>query len=195
MAIQKHAHRSQGPSPASRTSRPRPPAAEVACALVVGATAVVTWLASGVSAGEIGRFLVFEGLYVLLPACSLYLLLGRSFPRPLRVVAIGWPLGYAIEIGAFALTAALGDREVFRLLPLFAAAIAWPLIARLYGGENWLRVRRATEKLMDWRRAQHGSLPVVALGVVIGLAMVVLALRFFVPYPLPGHAHSVAYLP
>jgi hypothetical protein len=109
--------------------------------LLVAGTLAAVWLISGVPVGDIARFVAFEALYVLLPGCALYLLLSgdgplggrrsrkigdfqpnpRASARWLTVLAIGWPLGYALEIGVFALTAGAHARGAFTLLPALAA--------------------------------------------------------------------------
>src|ERR1700675_255872 len=65
-----------------------------------------TWLLSGVPPGDVLRWGAFEALYVVAPGCVLYLLLSRRPGGWLWVLAIGWPLGYALGGGAVALTAA-----------------------------------------------------------------------------------------
>jgi hypothetical protein len=95
-------------------------------AALLAATLTSVWLISGVPIGDILRFVAFEALYVVLPGCLLYLLLSSDTPVPgvwLRVLAIGWPVGYAVEIGSFALTAALHVRGVFTFLPLISAVV------------------------------------------------------------------------
>jgi hypothetical protein len=100
--------------------------------LLIAAALATAWLSSGVGTFEALRFVVFEVLYVLLPGCLLYLVLS---PKPggwLRVLAIGWPCGYALEIGGFALTAALHSRATFALLPLVALVVlGLPYLARV----------------------------------------------------------------
>ncbi len=102
--------------------------AEYLAALVVGSTLLAVWLISGVPAGDVLRFVGFEAAYVLLPGCLLYALLSRAPAGGLRTIAIAWPLGYALEIGAFALTAALGVRGMFALLPVLAAVTMGPAV-------------------------------------------------------------------
>jgi hypothetical protein len=159
---------------------------------LVALTLLGVWSISGVSIGDISRFVAYEALYVLLPGCLLYLLLS---PRPggmLRILALGWPLGYALEIGGFALTAALHVRGAFALLPLAAALTIGPCIA--------YRRRRARAAPTE-RSAAHdgragagewGAQSLVAAG-AIAIALVLLAFRFFATYPLPEHARSVFY--
>jgi hypothetical protein len=91
--------------------------------LLVSATIAATWFLSGVAISEAARFVVFEAFYVVLPGCLLYRVLSSDPGGRLRTLAIGWPLGYAIEVGAFALSAAVDKREAFAFLPLVSIAL------------------------------------------------------------------------
>jgi hypothetical protein len=164
----------------------------LAVSLVVS-TVIATWLLSGVAASEAARFIVFEALYVVLPGCLLYLLLMSDHGGWLRVVAIGWPLGYAVEVGAFSLSAAVQEREAFAFLP----AISIVLVAALL-----IRERRRNPQRE--RSADHGlnsltqKLPLATsepmlVAIAISAVLVMLALTSFTLAPLPGHFHSVAY--
>jgi hypothetical protein len=165
-------------------------------ALLVASTLLGIWLISGVPVGDIARFLAFEALYVLLPGCLLYLLLypgSSSPPSRLQVLAIGWPLGYALEIGAFALTAALHVRAGFAFLPLLAAATTLPCLAYKHhrahsGATRWSGVLRGGLQGIS----RQGGESLLAAG-AIAIALVLLAFRFFATYPLPEHASSVFY--
>ena len=82
------------------------------------------WLAFGVRAGEIALFVAYEALYVVGPGFLVYSAVRRQ-AGPLERLAFGWAVGHALEIAAFALTAALGVRELFFAYPLtLVAAIA-----------------------------------------------------------------------
>ncbi len=167
------------------------------------ATIAATWLLSDVAVWEALRFVAFEVFYVLLPGCMLYVLLS---PKPggwLRTLAIGWPCGYALELGAFALTAAVHARGAFTLLPLLALATMGPLLYRRARRElaAWrLDGARVTdERALDsdlpdgasWRRAV--GLDSLVVAIACSVALVLLAFTFFAPYPLPAHARSVSY--
>jgi hypothetical protein len=184
---------------------------------LVTSTLLVVWLISGVSVGDIARFLAFEALYVVLPGCLLYLLLSPAsweLSPPagarLRVLAVGWPLGYALEIGAFALTAVLHARGVFAFLPLLAVATLGPgVVYRRRRARSSALVSSSTEAAREGalgsgalggglrggglsRGRDRGAESLLAAG-AIALALVLLAVRYFAIYPLPEHAGSVFY--
>jgi hypothetical protein len=205
--------------------RPPPPGARLTgriggrterlAALLVASTLLAVWLVSGVSIGDIARFIAFEALYVLLPGCLLYLLLSPESGGGLRVVAIGWPLGYALEIGAFALTAALHVRGAFTLLPLLAALALGPWVVRRRSrarlgaargngapGEVPPREIGAPRKVPPREIGAPGEVPPRERGwgaesllgaAAISIALALLAFRYFAIYPLPEHASSVFY--
>lgn len=174
-------------------------------ALLVASTLLGVWLVSGVPVGDVAKFAAFEALYVVLPGCLLYALLspasGALSPAPggrLRALAIGWPLGYALEIGAFALTAALHARGAFALLPLLAAVTLGPGVlyrrrrarAGAAGGDGVLRRGLLGGSGLSLRG--QGAEPLLAAG-AIAVALLLLGFRFFATYPLPEHAGSVFY--
>lgn len=161
---------------------------------LVAFTLISVWHISGVATGEIARFLAFEALYVVLPGCLLYLLLGRevSFSgERLRLLAIGWPLGYAMEIGAFALTAAVGVRDAFAFLPLLVAVSLGPAV--LYRRRRMFALPRTVAL---WRRGMGGfdwGVESTVGAIAIVTALVLLAVRTFATVPLPGHDASLFY--
>jgi hypothetical protein len=165
-------------------------------AALVATVILASWLLSGVPVASATLFVGYELAYVLLPGCLLYLLLSPAPGELPRVLALSWPAGYALELGAYALTAALGVRGCFAFLPLIAAGVLGPPALRRHG-TGWMR-RTATdvrgalagrgERVDD---AQRGEL--AALCAAIGAAVVLLALTFFAADPLPGLARSVVY--
>lgn len=160
-------------------------------AAVLGSTIAAIWLLSGVSPGEAARFVLFEALYVLLPGCLLYLLLSPAFEGWLRVIAVGWPCGYAIEIGAFALSAALHVRGALAFLPLAAVAVGG---ATLLSTRGRSRLGSARRGLRDLQEDDRGS-ELLLVAIVISAGLVLLALVFFTGNPLPWHARSISYFP
>ncbi|HXC23350.1 MAG TPA: hypothetical protein VNU28_02085, partial [Solirubrobacteraceae bacterium] len=168
--------------------------AQFAIALVAS-IALATWLLTGVPILDAARYVGFECLFVLIPGCMLYALLSGRDGQRLRILAIGWPLGYAIELGAFALTAALGQRQLFLLLPLLALATLGPLLLHSRGISyrsvlhHVFRGRSGTGSEIDRHRA------LVIVGCVASIALLILTLEFFLRYPLPQHTHSIVYFP
>lgn len=154
--------------------------------LLIVVTIFATWCLSDVTFGEAVRFIGFEFFYTLLPGCLIYVLLSPEPGRLLRVVAIGWPCGYAMEVGWFALTAALHIRVAFALLPLVVVVTIGPYL--LVRGRRYLQGSRPA---FDGRWGR-GSEPLV-VAIAISAALVLLAFTFFAPAPLPAHAHSVVY--
>jgi hypothetical protein len=156
-----------------------------------------TWLLSGVPPRSSALFVGYELVYVLLPGCLLYALLAPSLSGWLRTIAVGWPLGYALEIGAYALTASLHARFAFAFLPLGAAVVLGPLAIRRFeprrmgsvivtlGQPAW------RDRLLTCRLSRRIDL--VVLSVAVSTAVVLLALTYFAAYPLPGLARSVVY--
>jgi hypothetical protein len=209
-------HRGRGASrsaPAGRTDRPDASHAAaagarrargglrhvgVAVAALVGVTAGASWLLTGVSIADATLFVVFEAVFVLMPGCTLYVLLSRRPGDGMRILAIGWPLGYALVIGAFAASAATGQRELLALLPVLAAATAVAMLVaarrRAGGGVPALPWRGGGGQGSGRGGGQSdGQAGIVIAGCALALGMVVLALECFARYPLPGHAASVAY--
>jgi hypothetical protein len=167
--------------------------------LIVAAVLATTWLCSGVPIGDILLFCGYELAYVLLPGCLLYLLLCASPGSLLRTVAIGWPLGYALELGAYALAAALHVRGAFALLPLLALAAMGPIALRRYGVRRSRDALAGCLRLLGSRgaRGENTAPPprshLLVLAGAMSAALMLLALSFFASYPLPGSARSVVY--
>jgi hypothetical protein len=166
----------------------------LAISLVV-ATIAATWLLSGVAASEALRFALFEAVYVGLPGCLFYLAFSSSPGGWLRTITIGWPLGYAIEVGAFALCAALGTRQSFLFLPLISGALTAVLLKRERGRRYLQEIRLNLVHRNRRKACSLVSAEVLLAAVVISTVLLMLALRSFTLTPLPGHFHSVAYPP
>lgn len=159
-------------------------------AIAIAVLAVLlTWLGSGVAATVLLRFLAYEALWVVLPGCLLYLLLSPAPGGRLRTLAIGWPLGYAMEVGAFALTAALHVRWALALLPFGSLLLGGLVLVRADGRE------RLRALVMGSRRASAGASSTSSLlpPLALSAAVVLLAFTFFASSPLPEHARSVSY--
>ncbi len=142
-------------------------------------------------------FVGYELLYVLLPGCMLYALLGDGEGGWPRMLALGWPLGYALEMCAYALTAALHARAAFTFLPLIATALIAALALRRTGlhmgtaAPGSSRDERRQRAGAIAARVQRGELAALAAAIIAAVAL--LGLTFFAAYPLPGMARSVVY--
>jgi hypothetical protein len=155
-------------------------------------TAAAIWFCSGVEASEAARFVVFEALYVVLPGCLLYRMLMPDAGGWLRTLAIGWPAGYAIEVGAFAVSAALGQRGAFVFLPLISVGL-FAVLLRRDRSRGHLRRRRGLEHAQDVQVSSPATTEFVCATLAIGAALVLLALTSFAIVPLPWHLQSVVY--
>lgn len=159
---------------------------------LVASTVAATWLFSGVAVDEAARFVVFEALYVAFPGCLLYLILISDHGGRLRVLAIGWPLGYAVEVGAFSLSAAVHEREAFIFLPTISVVLIVALLIRERSRDQQRKpsldggFHRVTQKL-----SATGEPVLVAIA--ISAVLVMLAITSFTLAPLPGHFRSVVY--
>jgi hypothetical protein len=138
----------------------------------VAAVALGSWLLSGVSLRDAVVFCGYHALWVVLPGLGLHRLLDREAAGLERLV-VGWALGYAVAVGAFHLTAALGARWLFHAVPLLGLT----LLVRRRGAPSPL-ARPA----------------VVGLACVAAAAIVLQALAFVPLVPLPGTT-SAAYPP
>jgi|GEM_PF-5520118 len=156
-------------------------------AVAIAVLAVLgTWLGSGLAATVLLRFVVFEALYVVLPGCLLYILLSPAPGGRLRTLAIGWPLGYAMEVGAFALTAALQLRGALTLLPLSSLLLLGGIVLQPAGRERLSALLRRPSA-----SSESGASLLVPLA--LSAAVLLLAFTFFAASPLPESARSVSY--
>lgn len=155
---------------------------------LVGATAVAAWLASGVALDQILRLGAYEAALVVAPGTLLYAALRGPGSGTAVGLSVGWALGYAIEIGAFAVAGELGAAWVQPALQsAVVVACAAVVLAR----------RRSAHR----PRPPGGSEPpwsgsaawrwAVASGAA--LAIVYIAVASFTQTPLPGHFERVDY--
>ncbi|HZN88409.1 MAG TPA: hypothetical protein VFB44_05520 [Thermoleophilaceae bacterium] len=147
-------------------------------AALVLAFAIVLWLIFGVSVGQILRYLAYQAAFVAVPGVLAYMAFARAGRVGLRELALGWPLGYALELAAFALTAALGARGLFWAYP--------PVVIALSGGVLLARRRRrerAAEPREDYDGSRYWGW---GLAVLVGVLMVYVAERYFTLTPLPA---------
>lgn len=145
----------------------------------------IAWLASGVRADEIARFVSYELVFVLLPGWLTYRALLTQPGSRLGQLVLGWTLGYLLEILAFIATAQIGMRSLFFVYPLVvggpAAAIAWRQ-------HRWKRARPATRVSP---RVSRRSIWIGAL--LCSLLVVYVALASFTTSPLPRDLGSATY--
>ncbi len=163
--------------------------APTALAVLAACTAIafVALLISGVTVGEMLLFVCFEIAFALVPGLLLFFaLFGR--PRLLAdALAVAWPLGLAIEIGCFVLTAAVGERWLFTLYPAVCVVLAAPLLWQRRA--ELLSICSARVRLRAERKAA-----IAVLLVTLGATFVV-ALALFAPSPLPRAISSASYYP
>ena len=153
--------------------------------MLVIAVLVTIWLVSGVSAVQIAQFIGYELCFVALPgAAAVWALLGRR-PGVLAAVALGWPVGQALEILAFSATAAAGLRGLYALYPVVVIALSAPVI--------WRR-RGPAADARDRPQPASARLAWAAAG-TISLGLVYLALMFLPHVPLPSAQTPVSYSP
>ncbi len=144
---------------------------------------VVIWVISGVGTGDIAKFLGYEIAFVALPGTVLLWAL-RGRPSFLLAVALGWPLGEALEILAFSGTAAIGMRWLYVAYPIVVVGVSALWIWRRNGGiadSPGSRDDGMSARLM-WA---------LAAALTLGLAYV--SLDFLPTVPLPSLTHSVSY--
>lgn len=85
------------------------------------------WLATGVRLVEVVGFLAYQAAFVLGPGWVVVRIVRRG-DGPLTSIALGWALGYVLELVAFALTATVGVRWLFFLYPVLVGGLgllAW----------------------------------------------------------------------
>jgi hypothetical protein len=151
---------------------------------LVAAVMVVTWLVSGVGAIDIVRFLAYEVGFVALPGAALLWALRRRRWGFLLTIAVGWPLGQAVEILAYSATAATGLRGLFVLYPIVVIGASAPIIWRRVHAGGYAPSDDALSGLLMWTAAA-----------VLSLGLTYLALMFLPTVPLPSTTGSVAYNP
>lgn len=152
--------------------------------LTVAITVVAAWLATGVSPSEALRFIVYQMLVVLGPGMVLHGLLVPGRRSRLERVAVGYALGIAALLGAFALTATTGTRGLLVLVPALIYVIG---LVRLRRTGRSLSLRAEIAGL-----PRSGATAWLAAGVACG-TLLSLSLGFAASNPLPRDAASVSY--
>jgi hypothetical protein len=149
--------------------------------VLVAAVVVATWLITGVTADEVIRYVGYEIAFVAAPGMALLHALRARRPGVLATIALGWPLGQALEILAFSATAATGLRPAYLAYPLVVVAGSGLVI--------WLR-----RQSKDGATGQSLSSGVLwAAAAALSLGLIYLALAYVPGVPLPSTTTPVAY--
>lgn len=144
----------------------------------MGAVTLALECAFGASLGDALIYAGYEGAFVVVPGCLVYAALSDRSDSSLRVLAMGWALGYVLEVLAFVLTAATDRRGLFAIYPVVVAGFALFVCWR----------RRSL------RRALPPSGPGVFAAVLTAvciLAVAYVAASSFPTVPLPGSRTAV----
>jgi hypothetical protein len=157
-------------------------------ALAIVVVGLAFELAYGVPLADALLYLGYEAGFVVLPGWAAYRALSADPGSPLRQLAIGWALGYVLEILAFMATAATGTRPLLAVYPLLVVAVAVVVIRRR--GPAKPRPGRGSNEAHEGGPAQLGWL---IAAVCIG-AIAYIALAYFPSSPLPG-TENVSYFP
>ena len=137
-------------------------------------------MAYGVSLGDALLYLGYEVGYAVVPGWLLYRALSHRPGGWLRQLALGWGLGYVLQVLAFMLTAWAGARDLFVAYPLVVGIPAALVILR--------RGTVARPKV---------SVPVDLRWLIAGVCVVAsayVAVAYFPTNPLPG-TQAVRYHP
>jgi hypothetical protein len=141
---------------------------------LVLAVAVVGWIVSGVALLDIVKFAAYDAAFVAIPGAAL-LWAVRGRPSHLLVtVALGWPLGQALEILAFSATAAVGLRGLFLAYPI---VVIVPCALLMY--------RRRAAVAQDPDPAGMSALLMWTVATTLSVGLVYLTIMFLPSAPLP----------
>jgi hypothetical protein len=166
--------------PAARAAGGAGVAAPVA---TVVAVCVATWLAFDVPLRDVLLFCGYVLGFTLIPGCAAFLAIARPAGFGVRELAVGWGLGYALEAGAFVLTAATGHRGLLPVYPALAVALSLPRLWMPRGRLGLPRSRRSVAPGWAWGAAA-----------VAVAAVLITADGFFTQTPMPS-AGPVDYSP
>ena len=153
----------------------------IAPAALVVVVVPAGWLLTGVAAIDIIRFLAYDIGFVALPGMALLWAIRGHRSGLLATVALGWPLGEALEILAFTGTAWIGARGLFVLYPVVVVVPSAVVIWR-----RRIHLRQATDP--NTRLDSQGLSAAVmwtAAG-ALSLGLIYLTLEFLPLAPLPG---------
>jgi hypothetical protein len=157
----------------------------IAPATLVLAVVLVGWLVTGVSAIDIIRFVAYEIGFVALPGIALLWAIRGRRSHFLVSVALGWPLGQALEILAFVATAVIGVRGLFLLYPIVVVVPSAYVI--------WRRRSVAVEPVDADSNGMSATLMWSVAG-TLSVGLIYLAIMFVPQAPLPGGSVRVEYI-
>ncbi len=148
---------------------------------------LIALLISGVRIDEVLLFVGFQIAFAVVPGLLSYLLL-VGIPRPVGdILAVAIPLGLAIQIGCFILTAAVGERWLFSIYPVLFIGASAPF---LYLRRAALAPLRSAGALRAVTRKSVLAVPLITV-----CTLLVIYLAVFATNPLPREIHSVSYYP
>ncbi len=150
-------------------------------ALVI-VVAVAGWLLSSVGLFDIVKFLAYDAVFVALPGMALLWAVRGRRPHFLVTVALGWPLGQALEILAFSATAALGLRWLFLLYPVVVIVPSALVIVR----------RTSAPEVDPDSEGMSTTLMWTVAGTIV-LGLIYLTVMFLPQAPLPTSAVKLEY--
>jgi hypothetical protein len=156
----------------------------IAPASFVVAVALVIWTLSGVSAGDIAKFIGYEIAFVFVPGAALLWAVRGRRHGPLLTIGLGWPIGQTLEILAFSATAAIGVRGLFVAYPIVVAVPCALVI-----------LRRPARRGSQANDAPLSGLLIWSAAAAMSLGIGYLALAFIPQVPLPSTSHPVQYFP
>lgn len=136
-------------------------------------------LATGVFPLEILRLIGYEAVFVVVPGVLAVRALCRRRHAVYTQLAIGWPVGYALELIAFVATALAGARALFLTYPVIVGGAA--LVVR----------RRRGPGSGDPSRT-YAIGPAWGIAAVVAIAVMLLGLGVFAVNPLPRSVPSVS---
>jgi hypothetical protein len=134
----------------------------VSAALLVLLVLLGEWFIWSVSFHDAALYLAYELGFTLLPGVLAYVVLTGRAALGLEQVAIGWALGFALELIAFVVTASTGHRSLFVLYPVVVGVLTIPFLL------SKRRVRR--ERLQIKRRGWIWALALVQIIVLVYFA-------------------------
>lgn len=145
-----------------------------ATTVVVGA-AIAVWLSWGVPVGHVLRYLLFLGVWVVVPGVAAWQLVSGKDRLSLDHACIGIPFGYALLVLGFVVAAEAGLRSI--------APYVSPVVGLL--AVTACVARRSPSFPRDLLRPDVRAIDIWLTTAIAVVAMVLMAFRFFPAYPLP----------